>query len=228
MTNNVTISSTTNNIYTLSGGNQTYSTAHNTYYGVYDDIYWRCGQWYTDVYYIYRGILTFDLSSLDGETITKAIMKMTGYSRQTETKFYMHMREYTESTLTTNNTCYNAYGSTSFGYIYSDDYSTSSDGMTITLNSSGLSYINTKVGGTCRFMFISDRDYSSTSPSNSEYMILYTNEYSTSASRPHLYLEYGDTWIPKIIMMFAPLQDSLLDWIRKPIQLPLYKFNGVI
>lgn len=227
MVDSTTITATANDIYGLVGYNTSYSTAHSVYYATNDSTDLWVGQRYlSSKHTVWRGTPLWKLSSLEGYVVTSAIIKLTGYANYSTDDFNVTPVAFTESTLSSNSTCFNAYGSTTFGSWNSSNYNTSADGITITLNSSGISYINDKVGGNCIIMLRSDEDIASSAASTAEYVLFYSAEYATSANRPHLYLEYEEasssTWTPKIMMIMKPLADGFLEWIRKPLQKDLY------
>jgi len=232
MTETTTITATANDIYTLYGYHLFYSTARTTYNGTHSSTTHRIGQ---DLYslsnysYVYRPTFQFDLSSLSGATISVATLKVTGAEDYDDTSFTHYLYGYTQSSLTKDSDGFTAYGSTSFASKASSGYSTTTDGMQYSLNSSGVAYVEDKCGGNCIFMMRSSRDVGGNTPSGKEYQSVYSSEYATSAARPHLYLEYessSSTWVPKIIMMFAPLKDDLLTWIRTWKPTPLWSLHA--
>lgn len=177
----------TNNMYGLYGTNASYSTARTEYSGVYTSSTFVVGQHLSDSdYYTYRGTPVFDLSSFEGYTITSATLKFTCTSDNSATDFDIQVRGFDESTLAADTTSYVAYGDTSFGSINSSDYSTDADGMEISLNASGISYLNDKKGGNCVLTLVSSRDMSETEPSGQERVTIASGEISTAAYKPHL------------------------------------------
>ena len=181
----------TNNIYSLYGQNITYSTARTVYVGTNSGTSLLIGQVTGgEIKYVYRGTPVFDTSSLSGYTITSAILKFTGSIDVSTTDFDIQARGFTESTLASNSASFTGYGSTSFGSINTSNFSSTPDNMTITFNSSGLSYLNNNISENCCIMLVSSRDMSETSPFGDEAVRIRSGESSTSDSKPHLYLEY--------------------------------------
>ena len=231
MTESTTITAEASNDYGIRGQHSSWSTARSTYTAKDNDSTTMMGVWHSTVsglYGVERGTPTFDLSSFTDEELTSAVLKMTGDTlRDTGSAFSLYVYAYTQSSITSDSDGFNAYGSTSFGSIASSAYSTSNDGMTITLNASGRSYIEGKYGGDCIFMIRGTRDISNSAPATGtgEWITFANGEYDTKAARPHLYLEYeplASTWTPKIMMIMKPLADGFLDWIRKPLQQDMY------
>ncbi|MFA7628872.1 MAG: hypothetical protein WCY37_05735, partial [Candidatus Dojkabacteria bacterium] len=179
----------TNNIYGLGGENAAYATARTTRSLTYDGANMGVGQRFTgSTYGVRRSTPLFDLSGVTEEG-GSAFLKMRGYGNYSTQDFDIEARAFTEDGLAADSDSYNAYGDTSFGSISSSKYSSSVDGMVIELNAAGLAYLNSKIGGDCVFMLVSDRDMDEVTPSGNEYVLIYSGE--ASASAPKLYISQG-------------------------------------
>jgi len=179
----------TSNIYSLQGTDIVYAIARTVWSYWYQGTIMVLGQqYYNDTdYRVYRGTPLFDFSAISG-TIMEATLKLTGSSDNAVTDFNLQIREYTEDTLSWDTQSYIAYGDTSFGSINSSDFSTDADDMSITFNDAGITYLNSKIGGNCYLMLVSDRDMSATIPTGMEHLVVCSGEHATPANRPHLTL----------------------------------------
>lgn len=218
---------TTPNLYGFKGQNPIFSAAQSARTDKYEDTYsWIGASYYNSNYNVFRTYWQFDLSSIS-TTIAEATLKFTGYSDQTQERdFNAQARGYTDTHISNiGSDSYNGYGTTSFGSVSSSVYSSLADGMSITLNSAGISYLNGKLGESfCVLSLVSDDDMDSDTPTAANHFGAYSPEYGTAAKRPHLELTYesGGAWTPRIIMIMSPLVDGLLEWIRKPLQQDMY------
>jgi hypothetical protein len=192
ITDTTTLEAETNDIYELHGKDLSYPTARTVLYETKNVEYSTCGQHYYNYYNVYRTALLFNLNSIGGYEILSATLKLTGYNDwSSDRDFNMQARGFTEDTLASNNASFIGYGNTSFGSINTLDYSGNADGMTISFNSSGLSYLTNKISSDCVIMLISDDDINAIAPSSAyENLGIYSAGASTPAYRPHLEITY--------------------------------------
>jgi hypothetical protein len=170
-------------------------------YGGASISYAYIGQRYiSNNYYVYRGLLSFNLTYLSG-TISNATLKFTGSIDFSTTDFNILLVEYTEDEIDNNTTCFNAYGSTTFGSINSSSYSDTKDNMTITLNANGITYMNDYIGDKCLFMLVSDRDINETQPTGNEFIKMYANNNDIYSPRIDITYTGNIIYKPTTIMM---------------------------
>lgn len=181
------------------GQSSSYSSARDTsdYIQVSPDGLWLGQNFSSNLYYIYRGFLKFDTSSLpDSATITSIKLKLTVYIDNSATDFDVIIKKQNWSSQDPL--------STSNREAAYDNALTANDDDNIWRNTNGVSANTTyesgalstswvnKTGNTY-YSLISSRDKSATTPTNAENILLYTAESTTASYRPTLVVTYTVT-----------------------------------
>lgn len=186
------------------GYSSTYSTAHDTAYGSDDSVdLLYIGQRKQTVpstaYYVYRGFLKFDTSSIPSNAeITNAKLKLYGSVDASDTDFIIRLQKWTGDTpIDTGD--YNQFDGTNYDDGFSTSGFTTSGYNEITISNYDLI---TKAGNT-RICVRSSRDISSTTPSGNEYVQFYSYE-KGAGYEPILEVTYTTNSIPTIGQFEAP------------------------
>jgi len=134
------------------------------------------GQAYTGSYYIYRGFVFFDTSSIPDDvnvTSAKLVLRVATYTSEHNYSIVIQsgMDQWPTDPLVSGDYYYTHYsgdgGSASVAGLGSNDY------LNITLNSTGLDWINDHKDGTTKFCLRSSKDISSTAPIEAERTTFY-------------------------------------------------------
>ena len=177
----------------IAKSNSSYSTAHDATTGSkYDTFtYFQVGQKLTTIYYVFRGFVFFDTSSIPSSaTIQSASLNLYFYTDNSDTDFDIVIQNgqptYPHDPLEEGDYYYDHYsgdgGSVNTSSLTLNTYNA------ITLNSTGLGWI-TK-GGQTKLCLRSSRDINSNAPTGAEFIAFYSNE-KGSGYQPYLEVTYS-------------------------------------
>jgi hypothetical protein len=146
------------------------------------------------VYYISRGFLKFDVSSLPDSNllINSAVLSLVLESSQNPSTFSLQIFESSVSDGSTDLTSgdWSAFFSTEFGSKALSGWTTGSY-QDVTLNSSGRDYIKNRSAGYAKFAIRHSRESSGSVPSNTSIALLYSADQSGTSFDPKLVITYS-------------------------------------
>ncbi|MDI6791952.1 MAG: PQQ-binding-like beta-propeller repeat protein, partial [bacterium] len=144
-------------------------------------------------YYVYRASIPFDTGLLpDNCTITGATLYLYGYDADySYTDFDIEIVQSNQASVSSLALSdFGSFGTTSGGSLNSSNWQDNNGINSITFNATGLSWINK--GGATKIGFRSSRDISQTTPTQHEFVNIWSSE-SGSSYKPYLVIEYTES-----------------------------------